>query len=121
MYYIFHEISPIFLFFEQALDDNCYCTIAGDIAGGAEAIHGDVKRNHKCLLLSIEAKDGTERGKRRHNCSAGHSGGGNHHDSKHKDKLQEFAELHAHTGHQADGNGAACNLHRTAGHMDGGA
>jgi len=45
------------LFFEEALDDQGDGAVACDVAGGAEAVHGDIERNHERLLLGIEAQN----------------------------------------------------------------
>ncbi len=44
---------------EVVVDDDGDGAVAGDVAGGAEAVHGDVQGYHKGLLRRAEAQNRT--------------------------------------------------------------
>ena len=105
----------------ESVDDDGEGAVAGDVACGAEVIHGDVEGNHDGLFLVAEAEHGAEHAEGGHDGAARHAGGGYHDDAEHEDEAGHLREVHRGALHHHDGHGAGHDFEGAAGEVDGGA
>lgn len=95
--------------------------ISRHVAGGSEAVHGDVERNHQRLCRFIEAQHGLQDAQRCHDGASRHARGSHHRDAQHEDEAGKQGEVVGHALHNHQGKCARHNLQRAARQVDGGA
>lgn len=105
----------------KSVDDDGEGSVAGDIAGSAEVVHGDVEGNHECLFRIPEAKHGMEDAQGGHDGTARYSRSRHHDDTEHEDEANHDGGDNRAALHKHDGDGAGHDFECAAGEVDGGA
>ena len=113
-----HEVPAFSVY---AVHDYGDGSVARHVAGGAEAVHGDVEGNHQGLGRLVEAEHSLEHTQCSHDGTAGNPGCGDHGDAEHEDEAAEIERVYGYAGHHHDGHGAGGDFHRAARQVYGGA
>ena len=103
------------------IDDHGDRSVTRDVASCAEAVHGDVERNHQCLVVLRKAEQRLKYAERCHNRSAGHTGCRHHRHAQHADETCHLSRFKGNPLRQHQGYGASHNLQDAAREMNRGA
>ena len=103
------------------VDNKGYGSVAGHVAGSAEAVHGNVDGYHEPLQVGIKAEHAAQQSEGGHDGTTRHTGGGNHGDGQHHDEADIGAEIAGKPHAERDGVGHSGDFKYAARHVDGGA